>query len=395
MAQTCTPGIPCTTYAPDKGANNTKTDSKTCDGDVMNQIHARAFMEAQRENIVNQLSIRKPDSILSYTCYDQYLAVAAKNAPPIFSEAEDKWKDIYPNWDWMRVGMSVQGKPDNYYRIERVLKVKMGDGDIIPLINGIALGPATNSTQKNFSHDFLGGSQKDMVYPLASDMDEALGKTTGNAPRRAMNCLQMQAVWQAAKCQNFAENDPGSTTPKFFYSLEDLVYDPENDPPQTSADKDPRKLGSAACTTVISGVLAGATTGIPKPIMDVYQNKAPEYKKFETGKETPPYPFVLVDGIRHLKKGNIDDYFDPKLQPFDGESACAPPIPTGVQITIRTGNITDSGDYSAFFDTATDYVCPNPECRVESPCTALDGCGGGVLGALSSGHKCVPIDAED
>ncbi|MCD8497861.1 MAG: hypothetical protein LRZ85_07145 [Alphaproteobacteria bacterium] len=125
MAQTCTPGIPCTTYAPDKGANNTKTDSKTCDGDVMNQIHARAFMEAQRENIVNQLSIRKPDSILSYTCYDQYLAVAAKNAPPIFSEAEDKWKDIYPNWDWMRVGMSVQGKPDNYYRIERVLKVKM------------------------------------------------------------------------------------------------------------------------------------------------------------------------------------------------------------------------------------------------------------------------------
>lgn len=69
---TCLPG------APDAGC--------TCDADFMNQIYARAWLEGQREMIKAEVLIRKPDSILEYTCFNQFVDLAVTRAAPLFSE---------------------------------------------------------------------------------------------------------------------------------------------------------------------------------------------------------------------------------------------------------------------------------------------------------------------
>ncbi len=62
----------------------------TCDADFMNQIYARAWMESQRDMIKAQVLIRKPDSILEYTCFNQFNDLAVERAAPLFSETE-RW----------------------------------------------------------------------------------------------------------------------------------------------------------------------------------------------------------------------------------------------------------------------------------------------------------------
>ncbi len=101
----CLPGLPCVvpltpnnpnsaTDGPNRsGAHNVnKSESEACDADFMNQIHARAFLEASRENILSEVTIRKPDSVLEYTCFDQALQDSATYAGPIFTEST-RWQD--------------------------------------------------------------------------------------------------------------------------------------------------------------------------------------------------------------------------------------------------------------------------------------------------------------
>lgn len=359
----CTPGIPCLPgeFTVGAGENEDKSDfsdrRNTCDGDVMNQIHARAFMEAQRETLINQTNIRKPDSVLAYTCFDQYIGTASENAPPIFSESA--------HWQGMTVKTSVTGKPQNFYPPTRTLNVYMGKGNNIPLMNGMALGPASNFTRDNFQHDFLGDSATGLTYALASSV----------TPYAQMNCEQMQAVWTAAKCQN-ANLLPSSS--KTFYSLKDLTYDPTNSDGSTAAQnaaKDPRQLPRLprACTYVAAGggsggSLAGSTTGITTAHEQIATNPPPRYKQYEAGNITEggsngSYPAVKVDGIRHLTEQNKDDYFDPKLQPFDGgPDGCAPAVRTGLQLIERSATLDEFGAMTIEAKTHEDAVCPNPEC---------------------------------
>ncbi|MGB4106970.1 MAG: hypothetical protein WBK55_04155 [Alphaproteobacteria bacterium] len=62
----------------------------TCDADFMNQIYARAWLEGQRDVIKSEVLIRKPDSILEYTCFNQFNDLAVTRAAPLFSETE-RW----------------------------------------------------------------------------------------------------------------------------------------------------------------------------------------------------------------------------------------------------------------------------------------------------------------
>lgn len=61
-----------------------------CDADFMNQIYGRAWLESQRDMIKAQVLIRKPDSILEYTCFNQFNDLAVTKAAPLFSETE-RW----------------------------------------------------------------------------------------------------------------------------------------------------------------------------------------------------------------------------------------------------------------------------------------------------------------
>lgn len=68
----------------------TPAEGCTCDADFMNQIYARAWLESQRDMIKAEVLIRKPDSILEYTCFNQFNDLAVTRAAPLFSETE-RW----------------------------------------------------------------------------------------------------------------------------------------------------------------------------------------------------------------------------------------------------------------------------------------------------------------
>ncbi|HRQ60961.1 MAG TPA: hypothetical protein PLO23_05570 [Alphaproteobacteria bacterium] len=334
----CTPGIPCMEYEVGTDANKEKADfndmRRTCDGDVMNQIHARAFLEAQRENIANQIFVRKPDSVLSYTCFDEFVGVMAQKAPPLFSEST--------KWSGMTVPMSVTGKPPEHYPPTRTLNVNMGNGHIESLIGGIAQAPVSNFTRDNFGHHYLGDTAG-FSYPVASAVN----------PSDRVICSTMREVWEVAKCQNF-DADP-------FLTFEEI------------AAGDPRTLVGACGNQKI------ATTYI-----NVAANKPPKYLTFKSGQETDTDPMfdanetapspksqsVEVDGIRHLRKAdlpyraeNLEDYFDPKLAHFDRVGdGCAPPIKTGVTLVARTSTKDSHGDIVTTVTPYEDSVCPTPHC---------------------------------
>ena len=96
-AAACVDGLPCDTPQtpaelanPTAGPNADKSTSDACDANFMNQIYAKAFLEAEREVVVANTSILKPDSVLEYTCLDQLVTPVAEDAGPIFSES-DRW----------------------------------------------------------------------------------------------------------------------------------------------------------------------------------------------------------------------------------------------------------------------------------------------------------------
>jgi len=88
----CTNGFtPNTPSTPEDGPNSaeapnlSKNDTAACDADFMNQIHARSFLEANRDIMISQLLVTKPDSVLEYTCFDQVVADTAEIATGFFS----------------------------------------------------------------------------------------------------------------------------------------------------------------------------------------------------------------------------------------------------------------------------------------------------------------------
>lgn len=93
----CIDGIPCVTGktfnnpvisgdGPNaSGPNASKSESDSCDADFMNQIYARAFLESEREMVLAETAIRKADSVLELTCFDQMAYMAAYYSNEIFA----------------------------------------------------------------------------------------------------------------------------------------------------------------------------------------------------------------------------------------------------------------------------------------------------------------------
>lgn len=193
QAQTCIPGIPCvvnkTANDPLKaddgpnitGPNKSKTDNGGCDADFMNQIYARAYLEAERENVMNKISIRKPDSVLEYTCFDQMVALVGQRAGPLFTES------VFWNNMTVPIGGAIQRSP----RPNVTLNVYLGDTKLDTSLQALVLSSLNTYTTTNFGHSFLGGSAGAMPLPATS----------------IYNCDFMNSVHFLAKCNNFAEDD--------------------------------------------------------------------------------------------------------------------------------------------------------------------------------------------
>lgn len=165
----CLPGLPCSEILtpgqlldPSTGPNAAKSDRNSCDANFMNQIYAKAFLEAERETVIKNAIILKPDSVLEYSCFDHLAARVATHAGPLFSELLT---------------------PESLDEIINVLVleslVKYGE---------------------NFSHDFLGGA--------ATDDNHIFSPTTTGVQGA---CDYMNNIFYIAKCDDFALNAPFMT----------------------------------------------------------------------------------------------------------------------------------------------------------------------------------------
>ncbi len=78
VAKGCLAGVPCVSGFNDKSdIKLSKSGSAACDANFMNQIQARAFLEAEREVIIADVVIRKADSILDLSCFDDLAGLLA------------------------------------------------------------------------------------------------------------------------------------------------------------------------------------------------------------------------------------------------------------------------------------------------------------------------------
>jgi hypothetical protein len=317
----CIAGLPCvvgkTPNLPENaddgpnqsGAPNaTKTDSNACDADFMNQIYARAFLEAERENVMNKDVLRKPDSVLEYTCFDQLVSVAAWNADKVFSGKN--WTATLSNPGAISketLTSVTPGVPANI-----TVAVNMGALHLDNSLEGLVMTSLGSYIASNFSHRFLGG---------AADTD---GSIIAEIGPNDYNCTFMDQVHFWARCANFDTHNP-------FLTFETL------------ANIDPRALPPHA--SECSG------TGITSGIMDVAENKDLQYVNFDA---VDPF-------LGKLLAPNEENQVE----------TCAPPIPTGVLVTKNRYVVTDeAGNVDVeSSETYVDKICPNPSCYFEPPNT--------------------------
>ncbi len=399
----CSPGIPCTDYNiyDDPDANIAKADgNEACDGNFMNQIYSKAFLEASREVIMAEQIIHKPDSVLEYTCFDQYIAKTAHEAGPIFSESQ-RWNssqtprgneietstadDVFSGTEIINNTGATDGFDDqseySVFELDRLDNV----------LEDFLLDTLEEYIDGSFSHTFLGEGTT-----IDNDLDTtSIGSNT-------YNCSHMSTIWSIAKCLDFGEDDR-------FRSFEHLVNaDPRSIPtecsPNISTDvvitgSDSTKLDntdagltgssggfpSGDLTTrcpPAGGLVSGVNTGITNDQIRVANN---------CDTTDGPNAFASFDFMKTL-----NDLIKGYGQYMQGvaESGtnidCSPPLPTGVPVITYsyTHSIVDGIDtIDRQLQFHYEHLCPNPGCYYDA--NKVSYTYGSALPASTSG-SCVP-----
>src|SRR5688500_5108068 len=70
-----------------------------CDPLYMDAMEKRAWLAAQRESAMNQNIIVKPDSVLEYTCFDQFLGMLAQRYTNGYLFSEVACCGVTPDFD--------------------------------------------------------------------------------------------------------------------------------------------------------------------------------------------------------------------------------------------------------------------------------------------------------
>ncbi len=156
-------------------------DEVTCDVNFMNQIYGRAFLEAEREVVVANTIMKKPDSVLEYTCFDQHVADSANYIGPIFTEST-----AYEN-------VEVDVLYDEIATINSVLDPEYLDRSLEKLV----LKSLKGYVGGHFWHDFLGGA----LIGENNTISETVAGVDGV-------CDFMFNIHHVAKCDDFALDAP-------------------------------------------------------------------------------------------------------------------------------------------------------------------------------------------
>lgn len=320
----CSPGIPCTEYdlyndsdaGTDSSKNGLKTDGDSCDGNLMNRIYSKAYMEASRQIITAEHLIHKPDSVLEYTCFDQFVSITAKKAGTIFSESQD----------WEEVTMNIETADETSTKDYSVaFPVGTLEDDMEPLIYGVL----KNYIETNFWHDFLGGFATGVNNSMNLD---SIGGSS-------YNCAHMETIWNIAKCTDFGEDD-------LFWTYEDLI----DDDPRTL----PESCSSSTTETNFSEDLILLANNSPT------SNGNAPYSAFDTIALQDYLILGVNDGTGKYIPGTGGD--------TDGSITCAAPIPTGIPIVTYMHDedtYTEDTGYAQYYTKKYihyEYMCPNPGC---------------------------------
>jgi hypothetical protein len=146
-----------------------------CDPTYYESLENRAWLEAQREITQNQNLIFKPDSVLSYTCFEQYLGVLANQTQNMFSES-NRW------------GNEILGANQNVSMDTALSRLVIQA--LVPFLE----------------LNFHGGSNRRTLGNRPGAPNRSRPENTHNTTPMpsGYNCSLMNQVWMAAKCYNFA-----------------------------------------------------------------------------------------------------------------------------------------------------------------------------------------------
>jgi hypothetical protein len=163
---------------------------QTCDTEVWKTMTDRAHIETEREIMQNQNLIFKPDSILAYTCFDNFAAHASLYVGQLFTHTKYWNGKLIIEW----------GAP---YGMDNAMQKVVIDS-MKPYIEG------------SFKYSMLGGRGE---FIAGTSGGGALSYKTpqdiGNMGR-TYSCDVMNNVWKAAKCLNFIHNSDFEETDGFY-----------------------------------------------------------------------------------------------------------------------------------------------------------------------------------
>ncbi len=328
-AQECLPGLPCVVpmtpsddylqidtdtpgnnaEGPNVGGTNVAkldtatnpTGSRACDADFMNQITARAFLESEREVVMGNTILRKPDSVLEYTCFDQQAAVAYGPVAALFSDSE-----YFADMD-----VPINGGLGEIFTTamdDIEIDVALGTEYHDTTIETLVLTALGGYIDTNFYHAFLGGAGID---------NSGIGAGDGVCP-------VMFEVYYSAQCNNMDRN-------MSFLTFEELA---RLDDPRVYPRICPQKHGITA--ELVALAEQRLVNGAPAVQVDRADNN-------EAGE---PLGSFLALMNRQLPA-----------------SCASPPIPTGVTVILEEFESDINGNSQLIGrEEFPDAICPNPSC---------------------------------
>lgn len=152
-----------------------------CDVALYDQMAQRARLQGQRETVTVENLIYKPDSVMEYTCFTRFVEHIPNNlryaSAAFFEPIEPDGENHHPRYE---VSFDFPAEP----------------------LMTVARAPAEQWMFGNFGHNYLGGRVTDTPATAT--------------PGTNYTCDAMSVIWELAKCQQFAPEDPEDG----FYGLQ-------------------------------------------------------------------------------------------------------------------------------------------------------------------------------
>ncbi|HPD83234.1 MAG: hypothetical protein R3D88_01560 [Alphaproteobacteria bacterium] len=289
-----------------------------CDTKYWEQMTSRAWMEAEREIMQNQNLIFKPDSVLEYTCFDQFVSINAHVAGPLFVHTNYFGTPIIP------------------------LSASQSMPNALANVVSTALNAYRNA---NFNDNFLGGRAGSMNIPNANSTFVSASTNVG------YTCSTMAEVWRAAKCMNFIDNAAFQNTDG-FYPFDDIQG--FNGNPNVSgyagAIQETRQWPASMSCSPSAGPGGGGSSAQNFGPAGTWRNQI----NIATNNNNSQYQFQAPLGTIYTDVGRRLRPLGSAIPgPGGNTSTCQAAIPTG--ITVYTQNGSQQGSH-------LDGVCTNPGC---------------------------------